>query len=146
VDAAVARLQPQFDAKGITLRAELASDLPPVRADPDRIGQVLTNILGNALQHTPRGGAVEVRAYRDRSRVATVVRDTGAGIPAEHLPHVFDRFYRADRSRARASGGSGIGLTIARHLVEAHGGDIRADSEGQNRGSTFTFTLPAIRE
>jgi histidine kinase len=147
VDAAVARLRPQFDAKGITLTAELASDLPPVRADPDRIGQVLTNVLGNALQHTPRGGAAEVRAYRDRSRVAIVVRDTGAGIPAEHLPHVFDRFYRADRSRARASGGSGIGLTIARHLVEAHGGYIRADSEGQNRGSTFTFALPlAIRE
>jgi histidine kinase len=115
----------------------------PVLADPDRIGQVLTNLLGNALQYTPAGGRVEISVRRAPEGVELAVTDTGAGIAPAHLPHIFDRFYRADRSRARASGGSGIGLTIARSLVEAHHGRIRAASEGEGRGSTFSFTLPA---
>jgi histidine kinase len=142
VEAAVARLRPQFETKGVSLAAEIAPGLPLILVDPDGIGQVLTNLLGNALQYTPAGGTVTVRAGSEDGGVAIAVADTGIGIPAEHLPHVFDRFYRVDRSRARASGGSGIGLTIARHLVEAHGGSIRAESAGPGRGSTFTVTLP----
>lgn len=105
---------------------------------------MLTNLLGNALHYTPAGGRVTVHAGREDHGVAIAVADTGIVIPAEHLPHVFDRFYRVDRSRARANGGSGIGLTICRHLVEAHGGTIRgAESAGPGRGSTFTVMLPA---
>ncbi len=143
-EAAATRLRPQFDDKDVALTVDVPRGLPPVLADPDRIGQVLTNLLGNALQYTPAGGRVEIRARREDGSVAIAVVDTGIGIPAEHLPHVFDRFYRVDRSRARASGGSGIGLTIARHLVEAHGGSIHAESAGPGRGSTFTVTLPAV--
>ncbi len=143
VETAVARFRSQFAENGIQLHTEMAPDLPAVVADPDRIGQVLTNLLGNALQHTPKGGHVHIRARRDDGMAAVAVSDTGIGIAAEHLPHVFDRFYRVDRSRARSTGGSGIGLTIARHLVEAHGGTIRADSPGPGKGSTFTVTLPA---
>jgi histidine kinase len=145
IEATAARLRPQFDDKGVTLDIEAPAGLPPVLADPDRISQVLTNLLGNALQYTPAGGRVTLRASREDHAVAVAVVDTGIGIPAEHLPHVFDRFYRVDRSRARASGGSGIGLTIARHLVEAHGGTIRAESPGPGRGSTFTIILPQPR-
>lgn len=143
VEAAAARLRAQFDEKGIDLRIDTAPGLPPILADPDRIAQVLTNLLGNGLQCTPPGGRVEVRLRPLDGAVAIAVSDTGLGIPPEHLPHVFDRFYRVDRSRARASGGSGIGLTIVRHLVEAHGGTVRADSPGPGKGSTFTVTLPA---
>lgn len=142
VDGAVTRLQSQFEEKRVTLRSDIPAQLPPVLADPDRIMQVLINLLGNALQYTPAGGSVEVRAHREDDRVAIAVADTGIGIAAEHLPHIFDRFYRVDRSRSRAGGGSGIGLTIARHLVEAHGGTIKAKSPGPGRGSTFTFSLP----
>lgn len=142
VEVATGRLQPQFDDKGIDLTVVLPAGLPPVLADPDRIAQVLTNLLGNALQYTPSGGRVEVRARTDTPAVAIAVADTGIGIAAEHLPHVFDRFYRVDRSRARASGGTGIGLTVARHLVEAHGGSIKAESAGPGHGSTFTVALP----
>jgi histidine kinase len=110
--------------------------------DPDRIGQVLLNLLGNALQYTPSGRQVEVRARHQDQLLEIEIRDEGIGIPAEHLPHVFTRFYRVDRSRSRAGGGSGIGLTIAKHLVEAHGGRIWASSPGSGKGSSFTFTLP----
>jgi histidine kinase len=142
VDTALARLGRQFDEKGVTLAASLPPDLPLVRADEGRVGQVLLNLVGNALQYTSAGGRVEISAARRGDEVAVVVMDSGAGIPAEHLPHIFDRFYRVDRSRSRrAGGGSGIGLTIAKRLVEAHGGRIWAESEGEGRGSRFTFTL-----
>ena len=116
--------------------------LPLVLGHEDRLGQVLPNLAGNALQYTPAGGAVVVSARRKDKEVEIAVTDTGLGIAAEHLPHIFDRFYRVDKSRSRAAGGSGIGLTIARHLVEAHGGKLRAESAGPGRGSTFTFSLP----
>jgi signal transduction histidine kinase len=140
--AAVGRLQSQYEDKGVAL--VLAPPQPDVlvRADASRIQQVLTNLLGNALQHTADGGRVELSARRDANGVLVSVTDTGAGIGPEHLPHVFERFYRVDKSRSRAGGGSGIGLTISRHLVEAHGGRIWAASDGLGRGSTFTFTLP----
>jgi signal transduction histidine kinase len=137
-----ARLARQFEEKGVALEIDLAPDLPPVQVDEDRIGQVLLNLVGNALQYTPAGGQVRLTARREDSVVSVAVEDTGIGIAAQHLPHVFERFYRVDKSRSRAGGGSGIGLTIARHLVEAHGGKIHAGSAGLGQGSTFTFTLP----
>jgi len=142
VRAAADRLQPQFEDKSVRLHVDLPADLPQVRADPSRIIQVLLNLLGNALQYTPSGGQVTVRAWRDSREVVVAVQDTGIGIPAEHLPHIFERFYRVDKSRSRPGGGSGIGLTIAKHLVEAHGGRIWATSPGPGQGSTFSFTLP----
>ncbi|MFZ5821921.1 MAG: sensor histidine kinase [Chloroflexota bacterium] len=137
------RLGAQFERKRIALRLDLPADLPPVLADEDRAVQVLTNLAGNALQYTPPGGEVFISAARLGDEAQVTVRDSGVGIAPEHLAHIFDRFYRVDKSRSRAAGGgSGIGLTIARHLVEAHGGRIWAESEGVGQGSLFAFTLP----
>ncbi len=142
INATVTRLKGQFEAKGVALQTDLPSELQPVEADHDRLNQVLTNLIGNALQYTPQGGKVTVRAAQVGDEVQVSVTDTGVGIANEHLAQIFDRFYRVDKSRSRAGGGSGIGLTIARFLVEAHGGRIRAESPGPGEGSTFTFTLP----
>jgi signal transduction histidine kinase len=142
VQATVARLNRQFDEKGVSLEADMPVNLPPVQADEGRIDQVLLNLVGNALQYTPTGGQVRVTAHRQKDEVHITVSDTGIGIAPEHLPLIFTRFYRVDKSRARVGGGSGIGLTIARHLIEAHGGRIWAESRGPGQGSTFTFTLP----
>jgi signal transduction histidine kinase len=136
------RLASQFEDKGVTLQADVPIDLPAVQADANRTAQVLVNLLGNALQYTPTGGRVSVRAEVEGRSARLSVQDTGIGVTAEHLPHLFERFYRVDRSRSRAGGGSGIGLTIARHLIEAEGGRLRAESSGIGQGSTFTFTLP----
>ena len=114
-------------------------------ADPARITQVLLNVLGNALQYTPPGGRVQVKVQQDGRMMRFVVADTGRGISPDALTHIFERFYRVDKSRSRASGGSGIGLTIARHIVEAHGGRIWAQSEGRGQGSVFEFTLPVAQ-
>lgn len=144
VDATIKRFSTQALGKGIDLLSECPTGLPRVLADADRITQVLTNLVGNALQYTPTGGRVIVQAERHGAEVHVVIKDNGVGIPPEHLPNLFTRFYRVDKSRSRASGGgSGIGLTIARHLVEAHGGRIWAESSGEGQGSTFNFTLPA---
>lgn len=139
----MSRLDRQYADKGVRLGTDIPSDLPGIMADADRLSQVLFNLVGNALQYTPAGGQVTVAAQRQGGEVLVSVQDTGIGIGADHLPHVFDRFYRADQSRSRTSGGSGIGLTIARHLVEAQGGRIWAESPGEGKGSTFAFTLPA---
>lgn len=140
------RLATQFDSKRISLELNLSPDLPPLLADEDRLVQVLTNLAGNALQYTPEGGKVAISAQRLDGEVRVSVRDTGIGIPSEHLAHLFDRFYRVDKSRSRrAGGGSGIGLTIARALVEAQGGHIWVESEGEGHGSTFSFSLPAAK-
>ncbi len=136
------RLRRQFEDKGVALGVQLPPGLLMAEADADRIAQVLINLIGNALQHTPEGGEVRITAVRQSDAISTTVADNGEGIPAEHLPHLFTRFYRVDKSRARASGGSGIGLTIARHLVEAHDGRIWVESAGPGQGSQFTFTLP----
>jgi histidine kinase len=137
------RLSPQFESKHISLDLELAPDLPHVLADEDRAIQILTNLTGNALQYTPEGGRITISAKRLNGEVQISVRDTGVGIPPEHLSHIFDRFYRVDKSRSRqAGGGSGIGLTIARALVEAHAGRIWVESAGDGQGSTFSLTLP----
>jgi signal transduction histidine kinase len=141
-ETAFKRLINQALEKRIELKADLPDDLPAVLGDPDRITQVLTNLVGNAVQYTPDGGQVTVSARRTGGDVLVSVIDTGVGIPAEHLPLLFHRFYRVDKSRSRqAGGGSGIGLTIARHLVEAHTGKIWAESEGLGKGSNFSFTL-----
>ena len=138
------RLASQAELKHVHLDIELAPELPRVLADEDRAVQVLTNLVGNALQYTPENGKVIIFAKRIDHEVQISVRDTGTGIPPEHLPRIFDRFYRVDKSRSRrAGGGSGIGLTIARALVEAHGGRIWAESAGEGLGSTFRFTLPS---
>ena len=132
--------------RGIALTTALPPDLPAVEVDPQRITQVLHNLLTNALTHTPSGGSVVVEAWRTpEGMVAISVADTGAGIAPEDLPRIFERFYRADSSRSRATGGSGLGLTIAKRLVESHGGQIAAASE-LGRGSRFTFTLPIAAE
>jgi signal transduction histidine kinase len=140
--AAIDRLTGQFDEKGLVFEASVAAKLPRVQADPDRAVQVLTNLLTNALRYTPVPGLVrlELRAVGDA--VQFTVADTGVGVAPEHLPHLFERFYRADRSRNRALGGSGIGLTIARALVEAMDGRIWVESPGLGGGATFHFMLP----
>jgi two-component system sensor histidine kinase BaeS len=137
------RLAQTYSAQSVSLTFDLPTDLPPVRADTNRLLQVLTNLLNNALHYTPAGGRVSLSAETRGHEVIVRVADTGIGIPSEHLPYIFDRFYRVDKSRSRqAGGGSGIGLTISKHLVEAQGGRIWVESAGEGQGSTFTFTLP----
>jgi signal transduction histidine kinase len=146
VQTVTKRLSPQFEMKRIALNLELDAGLPRALADEDRAVQVLTNLLGNALQYTPENGTVTLSAQPSHQGIKISVRDNGIGIPTEHLPHLFDRFYRVDKSRSRrAGGGSGIGLTIAHALVEAQGGHLWAESAGEGAGSTFTFTLPAAK-
>lgn len=145
VDAAISRVESQFTEKGLALTVTVAASLPRVQADADRAVQVLSNLLTNALRYTPTPGRVEVAAMRQGAYVAFRVSDTGIGIASDALPHVFERFYRADKSRSRALGGSGIGLTIAKALVEVMGGRIMAESAGPDQGSAFTFTLPVAR-
>lgn len=142
VATTLTRLSRQFEEKSVVLKTKISDSWPPVLADEDRIGQVLLNLVGNALQYTPRGGQVQISTQRQEGMMQITITDTGIGIASEHLPHLFTRFYRVDKSRSRAGGGSGIGLTIARHLVEAHGGRIWAESQGKGRGSTFGFSLP----
>ena len=143
VTAAIAAAQPAYQARAVRLVARLAPELPPMNADPDRLTQVLSNLLDNALKHTPPGGIVTVAADGTADATRIIVTDTGEGIAVEHLPHVFERFYRADPARTHAaSGGSGIGLTIARALIEAHHGTLTAASAGPGTGARFTITLP----
>lgn len=145
----VAVVQPQARAKQLALRVELPADEPagqhqslmPVDADPERVAQMLRNLLNNAITHTPPGGEIVVAAGTAGTTVEVSVRDTGAGIAPEHLPYVFERFYRADKSRTRATGGTGLGLAIVKQLVEAHGGRVGVES-AVGEGTTFTFTLP----
>lgn len=132
----------QFEEKNLQLESEIDSNLPQIIVDKDRIIQVLTNLVGNALQYTPSGGRVVIKVHREKSNLLFSVLDNGIGISAEQLPNIFNRFYRTDKSRARASGGSGIGLTIARALVKAHQGRIWAESDGEGKGSTFSFSIP----
>ncbi len=145
VDLVVARVGPEFAEKGLDLGTVKGSRLPKVLADEDRAAQVLGNLLSNALRYTPAGGRVDVSVEHRTGEVVFQVRDTGIGVAEEHLPHLFERFYRTDTARSRADGGSGIGLTIAKALVEAMGGRIWAESPGPGLGSTFSFTLPLVR-
>lgn len=135
---------PAYAAQGVALDTAVGDHLPSVAADRDRIGEVFANLLDNALRSTPRGGRVEVTAARRRDEVELTISDTGEGIAPEHLERVFERFYRVDSGRTRDRGGSGIGLAIARALVEAHGGRIQAESDGPGMGARFVVTLPAV--
>jgi len=157
VETAVTRLRPQFTDKQVSLNTDVPPNLPAITVDPARMTQVLLNLLGNALQYTPSGGQVSVQCSVIGSQYSVdnehclpnndyclliTVTDTGIGLTAEQLSHVFERFYRVDKSRSRAGGGSGIGLTISKHLVEAHNGRLAAASPGLNQGSSFTIILP----
>lgn len=145
----VAQLRAQTVAGSLTIEVEPVAapgeSALLAHADADRVAQILLNLVGNAVRYTPEGGRVTVRLRRAERSARVEVIDTGVGIAAADLPLVFERFYRVDRSRSRASGGSGIGLTVARHLAWAMGGDIEAESAGAGRGSTFTLTLPLAR-
>jgi histidine kinase len=142
----VNQLLPQAAGLDVTLQFAECPALPAIMADPDRVAQILVNLIGNSLRYTPAGGSVTVTGCLDEDGTpAVTVRDTGIGIAPAQLNLVFERFFRADPSRARSSGGSGIGLTIARHLAWAMGGDLQAASPGPGQGSTFTLTLPAHR-
>ncbi|HEY5855987.1 MAG TPA: ATP-binding protein [Aldersonia sp.] len=136
----------RYAAKQVALTSRVPAHLPRLWADPQRLGQVLGNLLDNALRHTTRGGRVEVTADQRPELLVIEVTDTGDGIAAEHLPHLFERFYRVDAARDREHGGAGIGLAIANALVEAQHGHITARSDGPGTGSTFTITLPLHRD
>lgn len=142
VKTAVNHLSLQYQENGVDLKTRLPLELPPVYVDEERMIQVIINLLGNALQYTPAEGQVIVTARAKDNQVYISVQDTGIGIAPENLHHIFERFFRVDKSRARAGGGSGIGLTISKHLVEMHNGRLTVTSPGLNQGSTFTITLP----
>ena len=132
----------QFEEKNIQFEIDIEPNLPDINVDKDRIIQVLTNLVGNALQYTPSGGKVTLLVRREPSDLLFSVKDSGIGISADQIPLIFNRFYRTDKSRTRTSGGSGIGLTIARALVKVHQGKIWAESMGEGKGSTFSFQIP----
>jgi PAS domain S-box-containing protein len=142
IQAAVAAVQPAADAKSVRLRTALSASADPVSGDGHRLQQVVWNLLSNAIKFTPAGGDVEVRLEQLDSNARILVTDTGEGIASEFLPHIFDRFRQADSSRTRRHGGLGLGLAIVRHLVELHGGNVEAFSEGRGHGARFVVTLP----
>ena len=144
VGGVAAALLPYAEQKGLTLACLGCLEPLPVWADGDRLQQVVWNLVSNAVKFTPRGGRVEIALERAPGRAAVVVADTGVGIEPDFLPHVFERFRQADSSTTRSYGGLGLGLTIARHLIEAHGGALEARSPGRGRGATFRLTLPVI--
>jgi two-component system, OmpR family, sensor histidine kinase BaeS len=140
-------LRARYEDKGVDLVVVPSRDPElAVDVDPDRMGQVIGNLLTNALRHTPPGGRVTVAAHPEATEVAITITDTGEGIPSAHLPHVFERFYRGDASRTVGRSGSGIGLTISKAIVDAHGGTITAHSDGVGHGATFEILLPRPRE
>jgi len=151
IEQIVDRFRPQARQKNIALVLDLETNLPTVSLDPQRFSQILTNLLGNALRYTPEDGAITLKAIllpAESHRVEISVTDTGPGIDPQDLPFLFDRFYRADKSRSRSSGGSGLGLAIVKKLIEAHGGTVNAfgsvftDSNDQGYGARIVFTIP----
>jgi signal transduction histidine kinase len=134
---------PAAESKGIAIDLDAPADLPEVHADTSRLAQILRNLLSNAIRHTPAGGRIAVRARAEGTGVVIEVEDNGPGIAPEHLPHIFERFYRADASRDRQSGGAGLGLAIVKHLAEAQGGAVSAESV-PGRGARFTVRLTRI--
>lgn len=144
IESAIYSLQTQSITKKIVLSSDISDNLPPVYADSNRVGQILRNLLNNAVTHTPADGKIEVRARRLKFFVEISITDTGAGIASEQLDKIFERFYRTDKSRERNTGGAGLGLAIVKQLVEMQGGQIKAESI-PNRGSAFIFTLPEFQ-
>lgn len=141
--SALERMRAQAERKGLRLRMECSADLPLVRADQERLVQVLINLIHNAIKFTASGGEIVVGAEAGAREVRFTVKDTGIGIPAEEVERIFERFYRVEKSRSGS--GTGLGLSIARHIVEAHGGKIWAESE-EGKGSVFSFTIPTLTD
>jgi signal transduction histidine kinase len=144
--AAVAVLRPSVAAKGVNLFVQVADGVPSVQADPARLQQVFWNLLSNAIKFTDRGGAVDARVGVDTHAVIVEIRDTGRGIDPAALPFIFDRFRQADGSSTRSHGGLGLGLSIVRHITEAHGGVVNAVSQGAGQGACFSVRLPITSE
>ncbi|HEY9285107.1 MAG TPA: PAS domain-containing sensor histidine kinase, partial [Pyrinomonadaceae bacterium] len=146
IEAAADVVRPAADARSIRLDLKFDPKVGRVSGDPDRLQQVVWNLLSNAVKFTPEGGRVSVRTAAAGNQAEVTVTDTGPGIRPEFLPHVFDRFRQAENHMTRAHGGLGIGLSIVRHLVELHGGTVRAESEGEGSGATFRVRLPLLKE
>jgi signal transduction histidine kinase/ActR/RegA family two-component response regulator len=144
IEAAIETVRPAAEAKGVRLQKIIDTGAGALSGDAARLQQVVWNLLSNAIKFTPRGGRVQIKLERVDSHIEIVVSDSGAGIKPEFLPFVFDRFRQADMSMTRRNGGLGLGLAIVRHLVELHGGTVRAESQGEGRGSTFTVSLPLV--
>ncbi len=142
VKTTAAAFEPLVAAPNITLRVELLGTMPQLLVDRDRLRQAIHNLLDNALRHTPAGGAITVSVEQVQDLVQIRIQDTGEGIASDQLPHVFDRFYRTDQARGRDRGGAGLGLSIVKANIEAHGGTITVSSPGPGQGSTFTISLP----
>jgi CheY-like chemotaxis protein len=136
-------MRPTAGAKGVHLDVRLPAEPLIVSGDAARLQQVVWNLISNAVKFTPSGGNVQLTASRMNGSIAVEVSDTGIGLPAQSLAHVFERFWQADSTSTRVHGGLGLGLALVRHIVEIHGGDVRATSEGEDRGSTFTVTIPS---
>jgi signal transduction histidine kinase len=144
--SAIAAWQTQFEKKGVELTLRYDNPVPSIEVDPLRIGQVLSNLLENALRHSAKNGLVELIIDQVNGGVSFTIRDNGEGIPENQLPHIFDRLYRGDSSRQSADTGSGLGLTIARSIAENHAGTLIAKSKGRGKGATFILTLPCFEE
>jgi signal transduction histidine kinase len=144
VEDAIATVKPAIDAKGLQLTSVIAPRLPELPGDANRLQQVVWNLLSNAVKFTPRGGRIEVRVAQDAGDIQIVVSDNGIGFPSNFKPHVFERFRQAESSPTRLHGGLGLGLAIARHIVELHGGTIDGESAGEGQGATFTLRLPLL--
>ncbi len=144
VEDAIATVKPAIDAKGLQLTSVIAPRLPELPGDATRLQQVVWNLLSNAVKFTPRGGRIEVRVARDAGDIQIVVSDNGIGFPSNFKPHVFERFRQAESSPTRLHGGLGLGLAIARHIVELHGGTIDGESAGEGQGAAFTLRLPLL--
>jgi signal transduction histidine kinase len=142
IEQSLRAIQAKVLEKGLHISMEIPPELPLVNIDYHRISQVLRNLLSNAIIHTPNGGSITVSAKQEGGEISVSVTDTGEGIPANEIPNMFERFFRVDKSRTRTGGGSGLGLTIAKRLIEAHNGTISVQSES-GKGSSFTFTIPA---
>lgn len=143
IDRVTVNIKPKLEGRKIKLQVKIPPNLPQLTIDADRVEQVLFNLLSNAERYTPRGGKITLSVKERETEVQISVSNTGSGIAPEDLPHIFERFYRGDKSRSRASGGAGLGLAIAKQLVEAHGGRIWAESE-PDQEAVFTFALPKI--
>ncbi|HNT25131.1 MAG TPA: ATP-binding protein [Anaerolineales bacterium] len=144
VQGTAAAFRPISAEKNVTVLVEVLSQPPQIMADQARLTQCLHNLLNNALQHTPAGGTIAIRVDPAPDALFLRVQDTGEGIEAQHLPYIFDRFYRPDLARSRQAGGTGLGLAITRSYVEAHGGTIEVASEGPGKGTTFTIQLRGV--
>jgi PAS domain S-box-containing protein len=146
IDAAVETVRPAADAKNIRIEKHYAADPGLVAGDPARLQQVVWNLLSNAIKFTPRDGLVSIELARNEANVAITVRDNGMGIRPEFITHVFERFRQADASMTRRHGGLGLGLSIVKHLIEQHGGTVRAESPGEGKGASFTIELPLAKQ